>query len=339
MTSSPMSIRTSGRLPPRDPNYSTVYQTVEEEQQKYWIDILDSTTDAIRKKAGIESNSTPNGGTDNSTMEFTKTLVEATVSAAVQGLRKTPTRTTTHAEQEQLNNSKSIMERYQITFARIEDVIDPTTNTTSKQVILPKLSDQFKQLLTGTKLPDAQRILQESMLTEIRKASESDDRVISACTLDVNQFDNVTTAALRNFNFSAQPLAADPSVVKRNITPFLFTTPPVHSVEYKERQLEGETYKYQVMIGEHSSKMDKRKTDLYYGENQVTANHVQECIANQFVFFHWVDPLEESEALGSSTPIVRRERMARPSRELSPSVPQPDRRSTQHALSVDLPCE
>ena len=238
-----------------------------------------------------EQNTAPPPGAPAVTPDNMTVLFNAAVSAV--------TNTGTSKEREQKSEAADVEIRYKLLFASIQDVTDVTDGTVTREVQYPALTPIFRSILEIPKTNKAVATMQEQMQRHCTRASRSDHRLASGCTLHPTMFDSVLVTALRRASIAVEPPAIDPDGIVDKLGLYHFASPRTESVLYKERLAGSRRLLRQEVAEEDTTRLARKTTELYRGGYMETGAHIHSMLANFWNLgtFMIVDFVENPPAL------------------------------------------
>jgi hypothetical protein len=184
-------------------------------------------------------------------------LFQAAVSAV--------TNTGTSKEREQKSEAADVENRYKLLFAPIQDVTDVTDSTVTREVQYPALTPIFRSILEIPKTNKAVATVQEQMQRHCSRASRSDHRLASGCTLHPTMFDSVLVTVLRRASIAIEPPAIDPDGIVDKLGLYHFASPRTESVLYKDPLAGSRRLLRQEVAKEDTTRLARKTTELYRG--------------------------------------------------------------------------
>ena len=194
---------------------------------------------------------------------------------------------TTQSEREHQADIKTDSAQYQIVWARVTQVIDPTDGSSSDIVVFPKLSAALLAVLVPSKPAKAEAAYLESVANHLRCKVHSTSYYDGMADVDSKSLGIPGISCVRKFRFATEPPLHDPEEFKDKLTILHFAHTDSGSVAYKTRLKEGCLLTRQHLEDEDKSKLKRKTTDLFYQDLIANADDLKKAIANFWMFSSW----------------------------------------------------
>jgi len=180
-----------------------------------------------------------------------------------------------------------------ITFSQVVPDKDPLNPGT---VVLGETTALCQRILTASTVRQAQRLFHDALGVAQRKLATSEHRLDASVTITPEQCsDSVLLSTIRNSSFLTQGLAHSISGPKTKLSILAFASAPTDSVEFQNRVLAGERVVSQELIGEATSKIDRKTTEIYLGGKIEQEAIVHACANFRFFWSPLVSNFDGSE--------------------------------------------
>jgi hypothetical protein len=197
----------------------------------------------------------------------------------------TATHTTTSTERDQLREAEEVEHCYMLIFRRIKTVTDPLdASIQTKQVVYPKLTSQFMDVLITVKAARANSLFQDHLMNHVKSKDVGQLLLDTTHDLPSSLIDPVFSTCIRTASWAVNPPVLEPESVKDKLGIYHFTAPCRDTVTYQARTAVGRTTIRQEKVGEEKSKINKKTSDLYCNGHMQNADYIVTMIANFWVF-------------------------------------------------------
>ena len=228
---------------------------------------------------------------------FTGPAFSAALAAAISPLvttlaagNKAATTATTQSEREHQTDIKAVEARYKLAWGQVVTTIDPVTNASTESVVFPKLSDALLAVLTPSKVAKAEVSFQESATSFLASKARSTNYYDGTTDWNCKSFGIPGISCLRDFSFATVPPTLNHDEIKDKLSIFHFARADHGCVFYKARQIDEHLISRQYRVGEDTTKLKRKVTDLYWHGVLLTVSDLKIAICNFHSFCSWAFP-------------------------------------------------
>jgi hypothetical protein len=254
---------------------------------QHYKSVTEVTREAIQARQQLQASQQPNvpnnPSTETASLERQARVLTAIVEAASNKTNVVTPVQPTRAEKAADAQEKDTCVRYQLMFAKIVTAIDPNDPSVSvATVVLPQISNVFKEILGITKIALSCRAIKEQFLAHVQSMATSSNFYEMLVNFDVRSFDPALVTAILLANWLDRALAMEPKSVNDRAGIYHFASPRTESVAYQERDANNSKIYRQETVGEDKSRIAAKTYNLDHSGKLDTETDLHSTIANFF---------------------------------------------------------
>jgi hypothetical protein len=204
-------------------------------------------------------------------------IVKATIAS-------TGSATKDHQSRTDKESAKAIIvaiRRYQLFLAELVFTTDPNNPEVQiVTVVLPEISNIFKEILDTSKVAEAVRITQEQFVHHLAQRSKSKNVHDALTNYDARALDAPMVLALEGDYLADRPLSIATDSINDKLGIYHFAPPRTGTYQYNQRVAEGQLIFRQEIVGEDKSRIKAKAHDLDHTGKMDTETDLHSIIAN-----------------------------------------------------------
>jgi hypothetical protein len=212
-----------------------------DEQYKFVVTVA---REGIRARRPVEVNPAASNDAqahENAALERQARILNEVVKSSIASNGPATKDHQSSTDRETTKANMDTLSRYQLMLAQITTIPDPNNRDIKiATVVLPDITDVFKESLEVSKIGDTVRLLRDQIDHHFSTKSVSTDFHDASMNYDTNTIDATAVFALKTANWADKPLSHDISPIKNKWGIYHCTSPRTKSLAYEQRYDDGE---------------------------------------------------------------------------------------------------